>query len=105
MPPGPSSRLGYTERIPGRILPKGRRSRPGAHRRIALTNGEGSHAAGLGGACRMARRTKAKGRESAQRYYQPVLRPWGADDRLVLADLLLDGHEPGEIARILNRYL
>lgn len=53
----------------------------------------------------MARRTKAKGRESAQRYYQPVLRPWGADDRLVLADLLLDGHEPGEIARILNRYL
>ncbi|BAS27010.1 hypothetical protein [Limnochorda pilosa] len=52
----------------------------------------------------MPRRRQAKAKEPADRYYQPVLRPWREDDRLVLADLLLDGHEPPAIARILNRY-
>lgn len=53
----------------------------------------------------MGSKRRGQTKRGADRYYQPILRPWGDDDFLVLVDLLFDGHEPDEIARILNRYL
>ncbi|MBO2518466.1 MULTISPECIES: hypothetical protein [Limnochorda] len=53
----------------------------------------------------MATKQRRQTQRSQDRYYRPSLRPWGHDDYLVLADLLFDGFEPAEIARILNRYV